>query len=202
MADAAAIWTQALPTILQSVNGRGVWAALNAVKAIAYEDDNLVIGVPAADTELSGHLRLQQTKRIMEVMVSRVVGKQTGIRLIDGVTEQDYELAKKRDAEKRRLQEADMAKMRAELAAKSTWETVYEQLSRRFAAVNQKSLPQNRARFFEEAIELIAETRKEQTNYDDMGERNFARCIERLAQYTEIPSAIVAMRVLQRSGEL
>ena len=95
-----------------------------------------------------------------------------------------------------------MTKMRAELAAKSSWETVYEQLSRRYAAVTNKSMPQNRARFFEEAIELIAETRKQQANFDDLGERNFARCLERLAQYSEVPSTLVAVQVLQRAGEL
>ena len=202
MADAAEIWKQALPLVQQSVSGRGVWAALNAVRPIALEEDQLIIGIPHTDTELAGHLRLQQNKRIMEVMVGRVMGKQMSVRLIDGVREADYELAKKRDVEKRRLQEAEFTKMRAEMEAKSTWETVYEQLSRRYAAVGNKSMPQNRARYFEEAVELIAETRRQQTNFDDLGERNFARCLERLAQYSEVPSAIVAVEVLKRSGEL
>ena len=92
--------------------------------------------------------------------------------------------------------------MRAEMAAKSNWDTVYEQLSRRYAAVTNKSLPQNRARFFEEAVELVAQARRDQGNYDDLGERNFARCLERLAQYSEIPSTIVAAHVLQKAGEL
>jgi hypothetical protein len=202
MADPGAIWKDALPIIMKNVSGRGVWAALNAVRPIALEEDQLVVGIPQTDGELAGHLRLPQTKRIMELAVSQIVGKSFGVRLIDGVREADYELAKRRDAERRRLQEAEMTKMRAELASKSNWETVYEQLSRRYAAVTNKSLPQNRARFFEEALELIAETRKQQTTFDDMGERNFARCLERLAQYSEIPSTIVAVQVLQKSGEL
>jgi hypothetical protein len=202
MAEPADIWKQALPVIMKGVSGRGVWAALNAVRPIALEDDQLVIGVPMADGELAGHLRLQQTKRIMEVAVSQIAGKPMLVRLIDGIRHEDYELAKRRDAERRRLQEAEMTKMRAELVSKSTWETVYEQLSRRYAAVTNKSLPQNRARFYEEAVELIAEARKSQTNFDDMGERNFARCLERLAQYSEVPSTIVGVQVLQRSGEL
>ncbi len=202
MADGSDIWKQALPTIMQGVSGRGVWAALNAVRPIALEEDQLVIGVPQTDSELAGHLRLPQTKRIMELAVSKVMQKPFMVRLIDGVREADYELAKRRDVEKRRLQDAEMTKMRAELASKSSWETVYEQLSRRYAAVTNKSLPQNRARFYEEAVDLIAETRKGQANFDDLGERNFARCLERLAQYSEVPSTIVAAHVLQKSGEL
>ncbi len=202
MQAAADIWKQALPAIMNGVNGRGVWAALNAIAPIAFEEDVLVVGIPHSDSELAGHLRLPQTKRMMEIAVSKVLGKTTAVRLIDGTTAEDYELAKRRDAERRRLQEAEMTKMRAELVAKSSWETVYEQLSRRFAAVSNKSLPQNRARFYEEAIAIIAEARQSQTAFDDLGERNFARCLERLAQYSEIPSTMVAADVLKRAGEL
>ena len=202
MADPAGIWKEALPIIMKGVSGRGVWAALNAVRPIALEEDQIVIGIPQTDGELAGHLRLQQTKRIMEMAVSQIVGKPFLVRLIDGTTDADYELAKRRDVERRRLQEAEMTKMRAELVAKSSWETVYEQLSRRYAAVTNKSLPQNRARFFEEAVELIAQARRDQGNFDDLGERNFARCLERLAQYSEVPSTIVGVQVLQRAGEL
>ena len=202
MAQPGEIWKESLPIIMKGVTGRGVWAALNAVQPIALEDDQIVVGIPYGDSELAGHLRLPQTKRIMELAVSQVVGKPFGVRLIDGVREADYELAKRRDIERRRLQDAEMTKMRAELVAKSTWDTVYEQLSRRYAAVTNKSLPQNRARFYEEALELVAAARRNQGTYDDLGERNFARCLERLAQYSEIPSTIVAAHVLQKSGEL
>ena len=202
MAQPADIWKQALPTIMKGVSGRGVWAALNAVQPIALEEDQLVVGIPHGDGELAGHLRLPQTKRIIEIAVSQVVGKTFMVRLIDGITQADYDLAKRRDVERRRLQEAEMVKMRAEIAAKSSWETVYEQLGRRYAAITNKSLPQNRARFFEEALELVAEARRQQTTFDDLGERNFARCLERLAQYSEVPSTIVGVQVLQRSGEL
>ncbi|MDR3692112.1 MAG: hypothetical protein P4L46_22215 [Fimbriimonas sp.] len=202
MQDAAEIWKQALPSIMQGITGRGVWAALNAVQPIAYEDDVLVIGIPHVDSELAGHLRLPATKRIMEIAVSKVLGKNTAVRLIDGTHASDYELAKRRDVERRRLQEAEMVKMRAEMAAKSSWETIYEQLSRRFAAVSNKSLPQNRARFYEEAVALIADVRRSQESFDDLGERNFARCLERLAQYSEVPSTLVASDVLRRAGEL
>jgi hypothetical protein len=95
-----------------------------------------------------------------------------------------------------------MIKMRAEMNARSNWESVYEQLGRLYASVVNKSLPQNRGRFFIQAVEILAETRRSQETWDELGERNFARCIERLAQYSEIPSAIVAIRVLESAGEL
>lgn len=202
MPETAEIWKQALPVIQNQITGRGVWAALNAAVPVAYEDGTFVIGLPNEVSELAGHLRIPATKRLIETIVSRNLNSQTRVALIDGTTQADYEVYKRREAERRRLQELEMNKMRAELQARTSWDGVYEQLSRRWSAVSNKSLPQAKARFFEEAVELVATARKEQTNYDDLGERNFARCIERLAQYGEVPSTLVAVQVLQRAGEL
>ncbi len=202
MTDMHGTWKEALPKIQNSVTGRGVWAALNAARPIAFEEGVLVLGVPHEDSELSGHLRIPSTKRIMELMLTEVAGSTVVVRIIDGTTQADLDIVKRRDGERRRLEDLEMAKMRAELSAKTSWDGIYEQLSRRFAAVTNKSLPQNRARFFEEAVELIANARKDQTTFDDLGERNFARCLERLAQYVEIPSTLVAHAILKRSEEL
>jgi len=202
MADVVEIWKQTLPTAIQSVTGRGVWAALNAARPIAYEDGVLVIGLPYGDNELSGHLKVQSTQRLIESTASRAVGSPVRLRVIEGTTLEDYEIAKRRDAERRRLQEAEMAKLRVEMQARTSWDSIYDQLSRRYAAVPNKSLPQNRARFYEEGVELLAEARKGMTNFDDASERNYGRCLERLAQYTEIPSSLVATEVMRRAGEL
>jgi hypothetical protein len=63
-------------------------------------------------------------------------------------------------------------------------------------------LPQNRGRFFDAAVSIVADARRQQTNFDDVNERSFARCLERISQYTEIPSAFVAFEVLKRAEEI
>lgn len=202
MQDAGTIWAEALPKVMNSVTGRGVWAALNAARPIALEDNLLVLGLPHKDNELAGHLRLPNHSRVIEHIAGQIAGKQLRVRIIDGTQQEDYEIFKRREVERRRLQDAGMERMRAEANAKTSWDTVFEGLSRRYAAMTNKSLPQNRGRFFEEAVELVAEARKGQENFDESGERNFARCLERISQYTEVPSAIVAVEVLKRAGEL
>jgi hypothetical protein len=202
MADVEQVWKQALPIVIQQVSGRGVWAALNAVKPILFDDKVYVVGLTANDSELAGHLRLPATKRLLDLAVTKILGEPFTVRVIDGITSADYDVVKRRDAERRRLQEAELTKMRAEMSAKTSWDAVYEQLARRFAAVTNKSLPQNKARFFEEAVALIAEARQSQAQWDEIGERNFARCLERLAQYVEMPSTYIAIQVLQKAGEL
>ena len=34
---------------------------------------------------------------------------------------------------------------------------------------------------------------------DDFAERQYARCLERISQYTELPSTLVAVKVLERT---
>lgn len=202
MPELAEVWKSTVPVVLNNVTGRGVWTAINAAVPILVEDGVLVLGIPSNDTELAGHLRLPNTSRNIEVAFGKLYGSAVKVRIIGGTTQADYDIVKRRDAERRRMQEAEMAKSRQELQAKSTWEGVYEQLSRRFSAMTNRSLPQNKARFYAEALELVAEARKERQESDDMSERNFARCLERISQYSEVPSTLVAEEVLKRAGEL
>lgn len=202
MADFALTWAQALPTMRQGVTGVGVWAALNAVKPLAVENGFLVLGLDAETFELAGHLRIPSTKKLIEAEMGRRLGEAVHLRVIEGTTLEHWERNKKRDDEARRMQDAALQKQREELSSRTNWESVYESLSRRYAAVSNKSIPMNRARFFEEAISILAEARVNQVNHDDLSERNFARCIERVAQYSEVASTLVAHYVLKAAGEL
>ena len=202
MPELPEVWIEALPTIKNGLTGVGIWTALNLAKPIALEDGTFVLGLPHSEMELSGHLRLPATKRLVEKTVGELVDSPVNLRVIGGTEYSDWEIEKRRDAEKRRLTEQAMAKERAELRARTNWEHIFEQLSRRFAATPSRSLPQNRARFFEEAVSMLAEARKAQSTWDELGERNFARCVERLAHYAEVPSTLVASMVLQKAGEL
>jgi len=200
--DLTTLWNSVLPKVREGVTGVGVWAALNSCKPVALEDDVLVIGLPQGERELAGHLKVMATKRLMETLTSAAIGRPVVVRVIDGTTDADWQAQKRRDEQAKKLQDQAMNKLRAEMSAKVSWDSVYEQLSRRYAAVTNKSLPQNRARFFVEAIDIVASARKSQDQWDEMGERNFARCMERISQYSEIPTSIVAMYVLQKADEL
>jgi hypothetical protein len=202
MPELVEVWSVALPTIRNGLTGVGVWTALNLAKPIALEEGTLVLGLPHTEMELAGHLRMPATKRLIEVTVGGLLKSPVTARVINGTEYADWEVEKRRDTEKRRLTERSLEKQKAELSARSNWEHIFEQLSRRFAAVSNKSLPQNKARFFEEVVAMLAEARQTQTEWDDLAERNFARCLERVSQYTDVPSTLVASMVLQKSGEL
>ncbi|MFN3729510.1 MAG: hypothetical protein ACK4XJ_07345 [Fimbriimonadaceae bacterium] len=196
-----AIWAEALPEVRKQVTGVGTWAAVNGCVPIALEDDTFVVGLSHSEMELAGHLRMPHTKRVIETIVSQKAGRVVSLRVIDGTTDQDWEAAKRRDAESVRLQRMAMDKAKQEVAARSTWEGTYEQLNRAYSAIPNKSMPQNRARFYKEAIKIVSEARKAHGGNDDLSERNFARCIERVAQYSDVPSSLVALDVLRAVGE-
>lgn len=196
------IWKVALPTVRNGVTGVGVWAALNAAIPLTVENGQFVVGLEYSDQELAGHLRLPQTRTLIEQTVSKLWGSEIALRVIDGPTLAEWETTKRRDEEGRRLQDQAMARAKSQVEARSNWETVYEQLGRVFAATANKSMPQNRARFYNEALDIVVVARKNQPFNDELSERNFARCIERVGQYADVPSAIVAMHVLERLGEL
>lgn len=202
MADILQVWQEALPEIKKNVTGVGVWTALNTCKPVAFEEGTYVLGLPFDTTELSGHLKIPATQRTIEVQLAALLNQPVKVRVIDGTTTQEWEMAKRRDAESRKLQEQAIAKARVEAEARMSWEGLYEQISRTYASIPNKSLPQNRAKFYIDAVKLLGETRKTQTQRDDLSERNFARCIERVAQYSEVNSTVVAIDVLKIAGEL
>ncbi len=202
MAQVAEVWAEALPEIRKGVTGVGVWTALNTCRPITVESNVLVLGVPSQETELAGHLRMPQTRKLIESEFGRRFQQTVELRVIEGTAPDDWERTKRRDQEARRLQEAAMDRARAEVSARTNWDSVYETLSRKFAATSNKSVPQNRANFYVDAVDYLAQCRKDQSNRDDLGERNFARCVERLAQYAEVPSTLVAVDVLRKAGEL
>lgn len=199
MADIEQTWAEALPIVRQGVTGVGVWAALNSARAITFEDGFFVLGLPFRDHDLSGHLRLPQTRRLIEQEIGQRLGAPATLRVISGTELNDWETEKLRDKERRRLQQLAHDRARKESAARSSWEHIYDQLSRKFAETPGRSLPQNRAKFFLEAVEMLADAMLTMPVTDDLAERNYARCIERVAQYSELPSAFVALQILERT---
>ncbi len=199
MVNLVEVWGEALPEIMNAVTGVGVWTAVRTCKPIVAEEDLVVLGLGPEESELAGHLRLPQPKRAIEDVLSRHFNRRMQVRVIQGISLPDWETEKKRDLEKRKLQEQQLARARVELAAGKSWEVVYEQISRAYSATPNRSLPQNRAKFFLQSIEIVAEALLETPITDELAERNYARCLERIAQYTELPSALVALKVLERS---
>jgi len=140
------------------------------------------------------------TKMLIEREMTSRLGRPIQLRVIEGIQADDWERVKRKEIEARRLQEAALNRARAEIEARSSWEIIYEQLTRAYSAVPNRSMPQARAKFYREAIEIVAAATKTNPVNDDLSERNYARCLERIAQYSEVPSVLVALAVIDRIG--
>lgn len=199
MAAIAEAWKETLPEIMDRVTGVGVWTALKSSVPVAHEDNMLVLGLPSDDSELMGHLRLPQVRSAVETLMGKKLNERINLVVINGTAEADWATEKKRQEERRKLQQHALDRQRAEILAGKSWEQVYDQLTRTYASLPNRSMPQVRARYFLEAVEVVATALQETPITDDLAERNFARCLERIAQYTELPSAYVALKVLDQS---
>ncbi len=199
MAAIAEAWKETLPQIMDRVTGVGVWTALKSSVAVAHEDNMLVLGLPSDDSELMGHLRLPQVRSAVETLMSKRLNEPVSLVVINGTAESDWTTEKKRQLERKKLQQHALDRQRAEILAGKSWEQVFDQLTRSYASLPNRSMPQVRARYFLEAVEVVASALQETPITDDLAERNFARCLERIAQYTELPSAYVALKVLDQS---
>lgn len=199
MPNIAEVWKEALPEVMNNVTGVGVWTALKISVPVAYEDQTLVLGLPSSETELAGHLKLPQTRRAIETTLERKLGEKITLRIINGTAPQDWETEKRRDLERRKLQEQAIERQKREIAAGRSWETIYDQLSRQYSSLNNRSLPQTRAKFFLDAVDIVASALIETPITDELAERNYARCLDRIAQYTELPSTLVALKVMEKA---
>lgn len=199
MSNVVELWKEALPEIRDGVTGVGVWTALNACKPIVLEDGTLVLGLGHDDSELIGHLRLPRTLQVIETVIGRELKAKVSLRVISGVDQEDWENEKRGDIEREKLQASTHKRVAAETAARKTWDGLYEQLGKRFNEMSNRTLPQTRARYFLDAVEILADALIETPVADELEERSFARCIERVSQYSEMPSTLVALKVLEKA---
>ena len=88
------------------------------------------------------------------------------------------------------------------------WEALADQVTRLYSQVANRALPQNKARYANEALYTLVEAMD--TLYpdeaDDLAERGLARVLERIAGNSEIPAPMLAfelerLRAWRKSAE-
>ena len=191
-------WNSSLEDIKKQVTGVGVWTALNVAIPIAFEEDGtFVLGVTEKESESRGHLALANTRRVMEIELEKRVGKKVEVVVIDGITINHWESLKRRREDFKRL-ETKAAVRAKEKAGKSTaWDTIYDQMGREFGELQHKAMPQVRARFMLWCVDLVA-AHLHGTAHSEDDERNFSRCVDRIAAYADANQTYIAAMILER----
>ncbi len=197
-----AVWSHVRERVKERVTGRSLYQALDLLTPIVMEGETLVLGMPSEHALLGSHLNAPTVRRWMEQFLEEAYGFRPQIVIIEGTTLQDWHLHQRKQAERQRLTETTMRKQAQETRAYTSWEGVYEQVGRAFAATPSRSLATSRARYLQEALQIVREAMQHLPLEDELDERQLNRIIERIATNIDAPAALVAWLLLYPNEKL
>ncbi len=195
--DMYEVWQVIREEVKRQVTGRTLYRALDVLTPITMEGDTVVFGLPHEHYQLVGHVSAPNVKRMIEQLLSNAYGTPLQMLVIEGTTLQDWQLHLRKQEELKRLAEQTARKQATLERAYTSWDTLYEQVGRLFAQTPGRSLATNRARYLSQAIEMVRDALTRLPLDTEHDERQLNRVIERIATNAEVPSALVALLVLQ-----
>ena len=202
--DLQTLWDKVVEQVKQKVIHPTLWRTIEMAVPVTVEGTTLILGFGPGTFHLSGHLTTSEHRNAIEASLKQLTGVPLTIRIIDGTTMQDWVAVKQKDASMQALKDAAYAKREANSAVTKSWEGLLEQVGRRYASLPLRQLPQFRAKYIEEMIQMIVETMDELMPpgrmVDELSERSLARIIDRVGTLAEVPPALVALE-LKKSRE-
>jgi hypothetical protein len=133
----------------------------------------------------------------MEQELGKKLGRKVEVAVIDGITINHWESLKRRREEFLRLEREAAEKAKEKAGKTSAWDTIYEQMGREFGELQGKAMPQVRARFMLWCVDLVA-AHLHGSQHSDDDERNFSRCVDRIAAYADANHTYIAAMILER----
>jgi hypothetical protein len=201
--EAQRLWRGALEKVKVRLVLPGVWRAMEAARPLVVEGDLLVLGFPASVAHEGGLLRDSKNSNVIERALEEEAGRPLRMRLIEGDTVEDWRAYQRRDAEAAALQKAAQERRHRDSSVEQGWDAVGERLIRRYAEMPMRQLPQIQALYLEEAVAVLTEAARRLLgeNASEVDHRSFARVLDKVADRAQVPAALVAWLVRQKSGE-
>jgi hypothetical protein len=201
--DVERIWRATLEKIKVRLVLPGVWRAMEAARPLLIDGDTYVIGYPASLSHEGGLLLDSKTNNIIERALEEEAGRTLRLRIIEGETLDDWRSYQRREEEAAALQKAAQERRRREASVEHGWDSITERLTRRYAEMPLRQLPQMQALYLEEAVDVLADAARRLLgdNASEVDHRSFARVLDRVADRAQVPAAIVAYLVRRKSGE-
>jgi len=201
------IWLRAAERVKDKVIAPTLYRALELGVGLALEGDHFVVGFASPDLPMAGHIRSSQNLPIIEQSLSEVIGRRVRLRIVEGTTLQAYEDWKKMQAAAEASRSVLIDRREMERQVEMAWEEVAEKISRGYARLHLRQLPQTKGNYIAHALEIINEA-VNRYNYseesDEITKRSLARVFERLATVVEVPSSLLAYEFfkLRKEGKL
>jgi hypothetical protein len=196
-------WTQAVDRVKREVISPSLWRALERTIPVAWENDNFVVGLAAAEGQLAGQMNTAEYRGAIERTLRSITGSEDlRFRVIEGTAYSDWEYTKARDAAAVTQRQQAAQRRFTEAGAFATWDEIYDQVSRLWANSEMRSLPSGKARFLEKALALMEKAMESlypaQGQADETTERGLSRVIERVASMTGSDSTFIAFLLFER----
>jgi hypothetical protein len=197
------VWAATVDRVKQQVTATPLYRALEKAVPVAWEDGSFAVGLGPTDGQ---HLRVLNTSDY-QAAIERALQQMSGeadirFRVIEGTHYSDWEYAKKRDAAARANQTATFQKQTAVDTAFSTWDDVYDRVSRLWANYEHRNIATGRGRYLDEALGMVLEAMEAlypaEGKGDDLTERGLSRVIERVAGMTNSDPAVVGYLLFLR----
>jgi cell division protein YceG involved in septum cleavage len=178
---------------------------MEIAQPITMENGWFVVGFPAGSYHMSGNLTTGDHQNAIERAILQFTNTKLKLRIIEGDTIDDWQHVKFKDQHIARLRAEKATQREKESEISQAWDNLLEQISRRYATASYRQLPQGKARYVREIMQLISATMDdlmptgEET--DDISERALARALEKVGQLADIPSPFIALELMRMRGE-
>ncbi len=198
---------QAAEKVKDRVIAPTLYRAVELAVGITVDGDEFILGFANPDLPMAGHLRSAQHHAIIDQCVSEVLKHKVRVRIIEGTTPEDYEHYKQQVQARAAVQTTVSAKREKERQVIAAWDEVGEQITRLYARLHLRNLPQMRAEFMWAAFKIISDA-VDAMDYsedaDEIQKRALARVFEKFATVVEIPSTMLAFEFfrLRKEGKL
>lgn len=192
------LWANSVELLKDRINNRSFWEALEATHPITIENDTLIIGLDSANFNRASHIQQSAHFNAIVRAVEERFNQPLKVRLIEGSSVADWEATKEREARLAALKQSpSVTNVPIPSALSDSWETLSERIARIYSGMPNRSLPQGKARYANEALYTLVEAMD--TLYEEEGdettERSLARILERIATASEIPAPVLAFEL-------
>ncbi len=194
------IWNRVVDEVKHRVIHPTLWKALEAGVPITVEDDQFVVGFPMGTFHLSGHLNSLDHRNVIEATIAKHTGERLSLRIIEGGTLDDWQAVKVKEAHAAALREAAAQKRTDEKGSVKVWETVLEQVGRKYSTMQNRQFAQSRAEYIHQALRMVSDAMDrlipDGEEADDLTQRAISRILEKIAGLVEVPSTLVALELM------
>ena len=107
---------------------------------------------------------------------------------------------KVKEAHAAALREAAAQKRTDEKGSVKVWETVLEQVGRKYSTMQNRQFAQSRAEYIHQALRMVSDAMDrlipDGEEADDLTQRAISRILEKIAGLVEVPSTLVALELM------